>query len=132
MPNRNPFPRIAPPFRHRADQMAESNKSAADQPMAGPSDTTARPTLVDTLETTPNVTAIVTRGPSVAARSARRRSPGTVVCTVSGHTRRHGVVGEEALGTPLAGGVANPPVSTCKDMYSGQSPADEQRDPEVL
>jgi len=97
---RNPFPRIAPPFRHGVDQTGEDNKSAADQPMAGP-ESPVPPTLVNNVETMSNVPAIVAEGADWFRSLGTEKSPGTVVCTVTGRTRRHGV-GEVALGTPLA------------------------------
>ena len=98
---RNPFPRIAPPFRHGVDQIGEDNKSAADQPMAGPGESSVPPTLVNNVETISNVPAIVAEGADWFRSLGTEQSPGTVVCTVTGRTRRHGV-GEVAMGTPLA------------------------------
>ncbi len=98
---RNPFPRIAPPFRHGVDQVGEDNKSAADQPMAGPGASPVPPTLVNNVETISNVPAIVAEGADWFRSVGTDESPGTVVCTVTGRTRRHGVA-EVALGTPLA------------------------------
>ena len=98
---RNPFPRIAPPFRHGVDQVGEDNKSAADQPMAGPGESPVPPTLVNNVETISNVPAIVAEGADWFRSLGTEQSPGTVVCTVTGRTRRHGV-GEVAMGTPLA------------------------------
>ena len=98
---RNPFPRIAPPFRHGVDEMGEDNKSAADQSMAGQGNSPAPPTLVNNVETISNVPAIVAEGADWFRSVGTQKSPGTVVCTVTGRTRRHGV-GEVALGTPLS------------------------------
>ena len=98
---RNPFPRIAPPFRHGVDQVGEDTKSAADQPMAAPGQSPVPPTLVNNVETISNVPAIVAEGADWFRSIGTQKSPGTVVCTVTGRTRRHGV-GEIALGTPLA------------------------------
>lgn len=98
---RNPFPRIAPPFRHGVDQVGADNKSAADQHMAGPGSSPVPPTLVNNVETISNVPAIVAEGADWFRAVGTEKSPGTVVCTVTGRTRRHGV-GEVALGTPLA------------------------------
>jgi len=98
---RNPFPRIAPPFRHGVDQVGEDNKSAADQSMAGPGATPVPPTLVNNVETLSNVPAILTEGADWFRSLGTENSPGTVVCTVTGRSRRHGV-GEVALGTPLS------------------------------
>ncbi len=98
---RNPFPRIAPPFRHGVDESGPDTKSAADEEMAGPgSDTDAAPTLVNNTETLANVPAIVVEGPEWFRSLGTDESPGTIVCTITGRTRKHGV-GEFAMGTPL-------------------------------
>ena len=98
---RNPFPRIAPPFRHGVDESGPDTKSAADETMAGVgSDTEAAPTLVNNTETLANVPAIVVEGPEWFRSLGTEESPGTIVCTITGRTRKHGV-GEFAMGTPL-------------------------------
>jgi NADH-quinone oxidoreductase subunit F len=98
---RNPFPRIAPPFRHGTDELGPDTKSAADEPMASETDdTAAAPTLVNNAETMANVPGIVVEGPEWFRSVGTDKSPGTIVCTVTGATRRHGV-GEFPMGTPL-------------------------------
>ncbi|HEY8215689.1 MAG TPA: NADH-ubiquinone oxidoreductase-F iron-sulfur binding region domain-containing protein [Acidimicrobiia bacterium] len=106
---RHPFPRIAPPFRWGALEVVESPSdlgsdaaSAARVQLAGPTDATVGPpTLVNNTETLANVPGIVARGPSWFRAVGTADSPGTVVCTVSGRTARHGVA-EVPMGTPLA------------------------------
>jgi NADH-quinone oxidoreductase subunit F len=95
---RHPFPRVAPPFRHGVDEAGSGAESAARVELAG--GTQAPPTLVDNVETFANVAAIVVEGPEWFRSAGTEESPGTVVCTVSGHIRTHGV-GEFAMGTPL-------------------------------
>ncbi len=98
---RNPFPRIAPPYRHGSDELGPDTKSAADEAMASEtSDTAAAPTLVNNAETMANVPGIVVEGPEWFRSVGTEKSPGTIVCTVTGSTRRHGV-GEFPMGTPL-------------------------------
>ncbi len=99
---RNPFPRIAPPFRHGVDELGPDTKSAADETMASETDdeTVAAPTLVNNAETMANVPGIVVEGPDWFRSVGTEKSPGTIVCTVTGRTVRHGV-GEFAMGTPL-------------------------------
>ncbi len=105
---RPPFPRIAPPFRRGVDEQLEpgredddTTRSAADLELAGPSDaTTAAPTLVDNVETLANIGGIVRHGTEWFREFGTADSPGTMVCTVSGQTARHGV-GEFAMGTSL-------------------------------
>jgi NADH:ubiquinone oxidoreductase subunit F (NADH-binding) len=105
---RYPFPRINPPYRRgvheivetEADVTSESGLSAHVE-MAGPSpEAIAPPTLVNNVETLANVPRIIARGAAWFRTEGTETSPGTVVCTVTGHTRRHGV-GEVVMGTPL-------------------------------
>ncbi len=84
---RHPFPRVAPPYRHGLDEV-------------GPEETDAPPTLVNNAETIANVPGILANGPSWFRELGTPDSPGTIVCTVSGHTARAGVA-EFAMGTPL-------------------------------
>jgi NADH:ubiquinone oxidoreductase subunit F (NADH-binding) len=105
---RYPFPRIAPPFRRGVEEFVETtadvddgSTSPAHVEMAGSSgETTAPPTLASNVETFANVADIVTRGSAWFRELGTAESPGTIVCTVSGATRRAGV-GEFAMGTPL-------------------------------
>jgi NADH:ubiquinone oxidoreductase subunit F (NADH-binding) len=105
---RYPFPRIAPPYRRGVDEVVESRADidtgsglSAHVEMADPShETPAPPALVDNVETLAHVAHILARGASWFRQVGTEDSPGTVVCTVTGATRRHGV-GEFAMGTPL-------------------------------
>ncbi len=63
-------------------------------------DSVAPPTLANNIETLANVPRIIARGADWFRTEGTQESPGTVVCTVTGSTRRHGV-GEVQLGTPL-------------------------------
>ena len=64
------------------------------------SDVPVAPALVDNVETLANVPAILAEGADWFRELGTAESPGTIVCTVSGRTRRAGV-GEVAMGTPL-------------------------------
>jgi NADH:ubiquinone oxidoreductase subunit F (NADH-binding) len=105
---RYPFPRIAPPYRRGIDEVVESPADlstesglSAHVEMAGPTDDTpAPPTLVDNVETLANIPRIIARGADWFRTEGTTQSPGTIVCTVTGSTRRHGV-GEVIMGTPL-------------------------------
>src|SRR5205085_7871330 len=108
MDGRYPFPRISPPFRRgvrevvesEADAEAESGLSAHVE-MAGPGGAfAAAPTLVNNVETMANVPHIISRGAKWFRTEGTEQSPGTIVCTISGMTRRSGV-GEVIMGTPL-------------------------------
>jgi NADH-quinone oxidoreductase subunit F len=99
---RQPFPRVAPPFRHGVDEIGDGTESAADVDMAGTDPAAvAPPTLINNVETLANVPPIMTDGPAWFREVGTDASPGSVVCTVTGQTRRHGV-GEFPRGTPLS------------------------------
>jgi NADH-quinone oxidoreductase subunit F len=98
---RAPFPRIAPPYRHGVDDAGRDPVSGAGVVMAAPTDETAvPPTLVNNVETLASVPGILAGGADWYRSMGTDASPGTVVCTVTGSTRRHGV-GEFPMGTPL-------------------------------
>jgi NADH-quinone oxidoreductase subunit F len=80
---RQPFPRVAPPYRR------------------GLSSDTGGTVLVDNVETLANVPGIIVEGADWFRAVGTDASPGTIVCTVSGDTLRHGVA-EFAMGTPIA------------------------------
>jgi NADH-quinone oxidoreductase subunit F len=99
---RPPFPRIAPPFRHGVDEVSDGAASPADVMMAAPGGSTlAPPTLVNNVETLANIPPILAEGPEQFRSIGTAESPGTVVCTVTGAVRRHGV-SEFAMGTALS------------------------------
>lgn len=85
---RFPFPRIVPTFR-RGVQGASSVE-----------DGWPPPALVNNVETIANVGRILARGADWYRTVGTEESPGTVICTVTGHTKRHGVA-EMRMGTPL-------------------------------
>ncbi len=105
---RAPFPRIAPPYRQGVDEVVETrldvdtgSKSPAHVEMASrEGDDPAPPTLVDNVETLANVARIVADGADWFRSVGTEQSPGTLVCTVTGRTQRHGVA-ELPMGTPL-------------------------------
>jgi NADH:ubiquinone oxidoreductase subunit F (NADH-binding) len=98
---REPFPRIAPPFRHGVEDVGDDPVSAAGSVMATPGgQTPAAPTLVNNAETIANVPQILAEGATWFREVGTAESPGTVLCTVSGGGRRAGVA-EFEMGTPL-------------------------------
>jgi NADH-quinone oxidoreductase subunit F len=105
---RPPFPRIAPPYRRGVHEIVDrtvgphsSSASAALVELAGPSrDAVGSPALVNNVETLANVPAIMVEGPEWFRSVGTEESPGSLVCTVTGATQRHGV-GEVPMGTPL-------------------------------
>jgi NADH-quinone oxidoreductase subunit F len=99
---RGPFPRVSPPYRHGAEEFGdEPASSAARVEMAAPGEMTdAPPTLANNVETLANVPGILAQGAAWFRSIGTRESPGTIVCTVTGRTPRHGV-GEVPMGVPL-------------------------------
>jgi len=105
---RFPLPRIAPPHRRGVREVVTTNAAlesgsglSARVTMAGPNDDLqAPPTLVNNVETFAHVTHILARGATWFRAVGTPASPGTVVCTITGSTRHHGV-GEVPMGTPL-------------------------------
>ena len=103
---RPPFPRIAPPYRRGVVEVVETDADAVAQSglaahveMAG-DDTGAPPVLVDNVETMANIPKIIARGAAWFRTEGTERSPGTLVCTITGATRTSGV-GEVLMGTTL-------------------------------
>ena len=105
---RYPFPRVAPPYRRGVEEIVDvpadigtGSSSAAHVEMAGPgNETVAPPTLVSNTETFANVAGILANGAAWFRSVGTEESPGTIVCTITGCTLRHGV-GEFPMGTPL-------------------------------
>jgi NADH:ubiquinone oxidoreductase subunit F (NADH-binding) len=93
---RQPFPRVAPPYRRGFDEDAREPASAtARASLEGDV-----PSVVDNVETLANVPAIIAEGAAAFRRLGTDDTPGTLVCTVSGDTLHHGVA-EVPAGTPL-------------------------------
>lgn len=82
-----PFPRIVPTFRRGIETAATEDAPSA-------------PALVNNTETLANVARIIARGSTWFRSLGTTESPGTMVCTVTGYTQKHGV-GEVQMGTPL-------------------------------
>jgi NADH-quinone oxidoreductase subunit F len=104
---RYPFPRIAPPFRRgvvevveQAGDVTSGSGLSAHVEMAGEGGSEAPPTLANNVETLANVPRIIARGADWFRTEGTDKSPGTIVCTVTGSTQRHGVA-EVQMGTPL-------------------------------
>ena len=98
---REPFPRVAPPWRHGIDEVGDGTESAADLELAEPGgEGVAPPTLVNNCETMANVPGIFAEGVDWFREHGTEQSPGTILCTISGATRHHGVA-EVPYGTTL-------------------------------
>ena len=98
---RYPFPRVTPPYRRGLDDPnASSGNSSAWVDLAGEGGTREAPALIDNVETMANIAGIVLNGPDWFREVGTPESPGTIVCTITGDTKRH-AVGEFPMGTPL-------------------------------
>jgi NADH:ubiquinone oxidoreductase subunit F (NADH-binding) len=98
---RQPFPRVDPPFRRGIDPFrTDVGHSASRVKLAAVGGTDAPPALVNNVETTANVVGILRNGAAWYREVGTVASPGTIICTITGHTKRHGV-GEIPMGTPL-------------------------------
>jgi NADH:ubiquinone oxidoreductase subunit F (NADH-binding) len=98
---RHPFPRVDPPFRRGIGvDRTKVGHSASNVHLAAPGGTDAAPALVNNVETIANVVGIVRHGADWFRSVGTAGSPGTLICTITGDTRRHGV-GEVAMGTSL-------------------------------
>jgi NADH:ubiquinone oxidoreductase subunit F (NADH-binding) len=99
---------VAPPYRRGEVEVVGSDADASSRSglsahvdMAGAGgETGAPPALVDNVETMANIPRIIGRGAAWFRTEGTERSPGTIVCTVTGHVQREGV-GEVIMGTPL-------------------------------
>jgi NADH-quinone oxidoreductase subunit F len=103
---RQPFPRVAPPWRRGVDEVPVHPGGAVEWPAAvelvtPESDFPVAPALVDNVETLANVPGILARGADWFREIGTAESPGSVVCTISGRTLRAGVA-EVAMGTSFA------------------------------
>ena len=85
---RGPFPRVTPTY--RVGLLGDAPRHPVG----------VGPASVNNVETIANVPKILVRGARWFRAVGTPDSPGTVVCTVTGDLRRHGV-GEVRMGTPL-------------------------------
>lgn len=103
---RPPFPRVTPPYRRGVDGSDGSagtpvTSTASTAALATPESASGTaPALVSNVETWANVAGIVVHGPEWFRSVGTDDSPGTILVTITGRTRRHGVA-EVAMGTPL-------------------------------
>ncbi len=99
---RQPFPRVTPPWRRGLDaDDVSAGYSAADVDLAFKGGSPIAPALIDNVETLANVPLILANGVDWYRSIGTERSPGSILCTVTGATRQHGV-GEFALGTMVS------------------------------
>lgn len=105
---RMPFPRIAPPYRRGVLEVVEtaldvgsrSGLSAHVEMAGADAESEAPPALVDNVETLANIPKIIDRGARWFRTEGTTRSPGTIVCTITGQVAHPGVA-EILMGTTL-------------------------------
>ncbi len=103
--NRQPFPRVTPPWRRGLGEEETGQHLSATAELATPFDQGGAPALVNNVETFANVALILRHGAEWFREVGTQESPGTVVCTVIGDVLRCGV-GEYPMGTPLSVAIA--------------------------
>ena len=96
----DPLPRLFPPYIYGLFTTSPQMGWSAGRALEGGSAAGANPTLVNNVETLSAVPLVVRRGGEWYRSMGTPESPGTIVCTVSGDTVRHGV-DEFELGTPV-------------------------------
>jgi len=98
----DPLPRMFPPYLYglfsASPNVGWSANTARSQ--GGTGGPAANPTVVNNVETFAAVARILAEGGGWYREMGTEESSGTVICTVSGDTLRHGV-GEFEMGTPL-------------------------------
>jgi len=105
---RMPFPRIAPPYRRGVLEVVESGSdvgsgsglSAHVEMASADVESQAPPAVVDNVETLANIPKILDRGAQWFRTAGTPRSPGTIVCTITGQVAHPGVA-EILMGTTL-------------------------------
>ncbi|HEY4331502.1 MAG TPA: NADH-ubiquinone oxidoreductase-F iron-sulfur binding region domain-containing protein, partial [Ilumatobacteraceae bacterium] len=106
---RPPFPRLAPPWRRGVVEIVRSDSDvtsgsglSADVHLADTDgEGGAPPVLVNNVETMANIAAIIGQGAAWFRTLGTDKSPGTILCTVTGAVQRPAVI-EVAMGTPLS------------------------------
>jgi NADH-quinone oxidoreductase subunit F len=109
----DPLPRMFPPYIYGLFTANPQMGWSAGPSSGRGSQAASNPTLVNNVETLSTIPVIVRKGGEWYRTLGTSESPGTIVCTVSGDTQRHGVE-EFEIGTPVGeiietvgGGVAD-------------------------
>ena len=95
-----PLPRMFPPYLYGLFTTNPQFGWSAGTTGADYRPDGANPTLVNNIETLSTIPGIIRHGGEWHRGFGTEESPGTIICTVSGDTVRHGV-GEFPLGTPV-------------------------------
>ncbi len=96
----DPLPRMLPPYLYGLFTNNPQMGWSAGASTGAVDGVASNPTLVNNVETLCTIPSIVREGGEWYRSFGTAESPGTIVCTVSGDTRRHGVE-EFELGTPV-------------------------------
>ena len=120
-----PLPRLLPPYIYGLFTTSPQLGWSAGATLEDGRPAGSNPTLVNNVETLSAIPSIVRHGGVWYRKFGTPESPGTMICTVSGDTVRHGV-GEFELGTPLSEvitelGAGLPPGRAVKYVLSGVS-----------
>ena len=99
--NRQPFPRVTPPWRRGLSEGDGVEAPASLVDLATTTGDSGAPALVNNVETLANVALIVRHGAAWFREVGTADSPGSIVCTITGDVQRHGVA-EFPMGTPLS------------------------------
>jgi NADH:ubiquinone oxidoreductase subunit F (NADH-binding) len=97
----DPLPRLFPPYLYGLFTTTPQMGWSAGRQLVPEHREAANPTLVNNIETLSDVAMIVGNGSDWFAAMGTPESKGTILATVSGDTRRHGV-DEFEMGTPVA------------------------------
>lgn len=95
-----PLPRLFPPYIYGLFTTSPQLGWSAGATLESADRDGANPTLVNNIETLATVPAVLAGGAADFRSRGTEQSPGSVICTISGDTVRHGV-GEFDMGTPL-------------------------------
>ena len=97
----DPLPRLFPPYIYGLFASSPQMGWSAGRSLGEGMPAASNPTLVNNVETLSAIPAIVREGGEWFRTLGTAESPGTIVCTVSGDSLRHGV-DEFEMGTPLS------------------------------
>ena len=133
---RPPFPRIAPPWRRGLVDVVDDEQQLADvaagsalasevELATDSDDNVVPPVLVNNVETFANVASIIANGADWFRSIGTAKTPGTLLCTITGAVARPGVY-EVPAGTPFSEllALAQPPNGAEQDTAEmAESPA---------
>ena len=98
--HRQPFPRVTPPWRRGLTETEAGSNTSSIVELATAEETGGAPALVNNVETFANVALIGQHGVDWFREMGTPDSPGTIVCTIVGDVKSHGVA-EFPMGATL-------------------------------